>query len=496
MRTLRLFSVIGLLVAILTVACSHNDLNRTDRQQTAISVTLLKTSLAATIQKVTMAVTQNGAIVHRDTVDVVDGEFAFPSFDLEAGNATFSVNALNSLNQVVYTKNTTVNIEPGRNNTISLQLLPAVPMVKLSPYYSESQTGSAFVSHIELFNIAKFHSGEFQVDFDRTAVRFDSIRPSNTAWGSLADTARNLRTYLDVTVTRLGSDDAAPTSVPALVDLWFTALSAGVTELTVSTKQMVDNNGTVAELGDSTFVADGQTVSITQVSSYGLISGSVNNAVDGGALDSVDVNLAGPVQRSTRTNSDGVFSFAELPYGTYQVSATKAGFIQNTKTVQLLSSSESVEFVLTPVLDPNQYRAVLTWGQEPNDLDLHLWTLQTEIYFGHKGSLTESPYAILDVDDQSGYGPETITIGQLLDTCKFSVHNYSRTPEITTSRAHIDFYKGDTLLKSFDIPTAGTGEWWYVFDLTPTGTIIDRNAIVESNPALGRSSQRPLKMKP
>lgn len=494
MKTVRFLALISLVAVALMMGCSGDKPMKTDRQPTALVVTLLKTSLAETVQRVTLQVVQNDQITRRDTSAVIDGHFSFPSFDLDAGVATFAVNGLDSQNRAVYSGQTTVNIQPDRNNTVSLQLLPAVPMVKLSPYWAQTQTGAHFVSRLELYNIAKFRSGDFQITLDPEVVRFDSIRPSSNAWGVLANTASVIENQLLIAVSRQGSNDIVPLNSPALVDLWFTALTAGATDLTLSTDRMVDNVGTIAELGSSSFVADGQTISIQQVSGYGTIIGSVSNALNGQPLDSVDVAVTGPAQRSARTGSDGTFSMAELPYGAYQVAASKTGFIQGARTIQLLQSTVSVDFVLTPVLDSNQYRAVLTWDAEPNDLDLHLWTLGTEIYFANEGDLETTPYAFLDVDDVSGYGPETITIGRLLDTCKFSVYNYSGSPDITVSRAHIDFYKGSSLIRSFDIPTTGVGTWWYVFDLTPTGSIIERNTIINYNPGGGQRS--PQKTKP
>jgi hypothetical protein len=496
MKAIRFSALISLIAISLMIGCSSNKPTKSDRQPTALAVTLLKTSLAATVQKVTLEVVQNDQIIRHDTTAVADGHFSFSTFDLDAGAATFTVHALDSQNHVVYSGQTTVTIEPGRDNTVSLQLLPAVPMVKLSPYWAQTQTGSPFESKLELYNIAKFRSGDFQITFDPTVIRFDSIRPSSSAWGELVDTAMVLRTHLLVGVSRQGNDDIVPLNFPALVDLWFTALTAGSTDLSLSTNRMVDNVGTIAELGSSSFVADGQTISIQQVSEYGTIAGSVSNALTGGPLDSVDVAVTGPAQRSLKTNSDGMFSMAELPYGSYQVIASKTGFIQGTRTVQLLEPTVSVDFVLTPVLDSNQYRAVLTWGLDPHDLDLHLWTLGTEIYWFYKGSLDTIPYAFLDVDDLDSYGPETITIGKLLDTCKFSVKNYSGSPDITVSRAHIDFYKGASLIRSFDVPTTGAGLWWYAFDLTPTGAIIERNTIIDYNPGGVQSSPQQAKPTP
>jgi uncharacterized protein YcfL len=496
MKARRFAVLISLISVFLLIGCSSNKPTKSDRQPTAVAITLLKTTLAATIQKVTLEVVQNDQIIHRDTTTVADGHFSFSSFDLDAGVATFTVHALDSENHVVYSGQTTVTIEPGRDNTVSLQLLPATPMIKLSPYWWQTQTGSPFVSHLELYNIAKLRTGGFRVNFDPAIIRFDSIRSSSTAWGELADSASILRSSVLVSVWRHGNNDSTPANSPALVDLWFTALIAGTTDLTPTSLWMLDDQGTIAELADPSFVADGQTISIQGVTQYGTIAGSVNNALNGDAMDSVDITITGPAQRSTSTNSDGMFSMAELPYGSYQVIASKTGFINGTRTVQLLDPTVSIDFVLTPVLDSTQFRAVLTWGSEPRDLDLHLWTLNTEIYFGNKGTLDTIPYAMLDVDDLNGYGPETITIGKLLDTCKFSVYSYSGSPDITVSRAHIDFYKGSSLIRGFDIPTTGVGRWWYAFDLTPTGVIIERNTIIDYNPGGGQRSPQPTKSAP
>ena len=482
MKAFKFTILISLITVALLIGCSSDTPTKSDRQPTAVAVTLLKTSLAATVQKVTLEVVQNDQIIHRDTVVVVDGHFSFSSFDLDAGAATFTVHALDSQNRVVYSGSTTVNIQPDQNNTVLLQLLPAVPMIKLSPYWAQTQIASQFRSRLELYNIAKFRSGDFLIAFDREVIRFDSIRSSSGAWGDLEAISTMPGADLFFSVTRQGDEDAVPLNSPALVDLWFTALAAGTADLTPSTNRMVDNDGAIAELTNPSFVADGQTISIQGITEYGTIMGSVSNALDGEPLDSVDVTVTGPAQRSVRTNSDGAFSMAELPYGTYQIVAAKAGYINGTRTVQLQQPTVSVDFVLTPVLDSNQYRAVLTWGAEPRDLDLHLWTLGTEIYFAHQGSLEMTPYAFLDTDDLDGYEPETITIGSLLDTCKFSVYNYTGSPDIIVSQAHIDFYKGSSLIRSFDVPTTGAGLWWYAFDLTPTGAIIERNTIIDYNP--------------
>ena len=58
-----------------------------------------------------------------------------------------------------------------------------------------------------------------------------------------------------------------------------------------------------------------------------------------------------------------------------------------------------------------QFRFILTWGEEPRDLDSHLWIptgvgIYTHVYFSNRGTLLgASPYAELDVDDTYSFGP-------------------------------------------------------------------------------------------
>jgi len=57
----------------------------------------------------------------------------------------------------------------------------------------------------------------------------------------------------------------------------------------------------------------------------------------------------------------------------------------------------------------------LTWGENPGDLDSHLWTPSINnqvhhIFYANQGSPTSGPFAELDVDDVTSYGPEHITI--------------------------------------------------------------------------------------
>jgi hypothetical protein len=133
----------------------------------------------------------------------------------------------------------------------------------------------------------------------------------------------------------------------------------------------------------------------------------------------------------------------------------------------------------------------LTWGANPSDLDSHLWLPSTpvenqyHILWTDKGNtdMTVFPYAYLDVDDTSSYGPENISIKQFLaGSYKYSVYNWTGDPAypIKTSGATVRVYRNGVLLKTY-YASAASGDsanrWWNVFTYT-NGVFTDQNTMV------------------
>jgi uncharacterized protein YfaP (DUF2135 family) len=113
----------------------------------------------------------------------------------------------------------------------------------------------------------------------------------------------------------------------------------------------------------------------------------------------------------------------------------------------------------------------LHWGATPEDLDSHLETPLIEgyeyhVYWGDEGETNAAPYAMLNLDDTDGEGPETITIYQFFaGTYKYYVNNYSESPELTQSNAYVQIWTDQGLVNTINVPTTGTGYWWYVCDI-------------------------------
>ncbi|MCC6338334.1 MAG: hypothetical protein IT380_30610 [Myxococcales bacterium] len=166
------------------------------------------------------------------------------------------------------------------------------------------------------------------------------------------------------------------------------------------------------------------------------------------------------------------------------VGVTSGGIIgpvtETTASSTMTCSGGGCPSLTTPLtIETPKFQAILTWKENPSDLDSH-FTGPCEagsngctdgrfhIYYSARGSLTESPFAYLDTDDTTGFGPEITT----LTACKagvyrFSVHLYSGTPGLEASAAKVALLLTDGSLVERTVPTANpnTSVVWTVGDL-------------------------------
>ena len=132
-------------------------------------------------------------------------------------------------------------------------------------------------------------------------------------------------------------------------------------------------------------------------------------------------------------------------------------------------------YYISPEMNENTYRAVLTWENE-QDLDAHLSIAKdgkTEKlhYFNssienEKGEVT----AALDTDSETGATPETITFNcEENSRVLFSVASYSALKEgggesLSDTSAQVALYRGEELLEVYKIQES-KGNVWCVFEI-------------------------------
>jgi hypothetical protein len=140
---------------------------------------------------------------------------------------------------------------------------------------------------------------------------------------------------------------------------------------------------------------------------------------------------------------------------------------------------DNLTYALSPVMENlDAMRVVLSWGDQPADIDAHLAYSGNHIYFRHK----EGEGANLDVDDTDSYGPETVTIERRKEGQDYiySVHDYSdredpETRNLSRSGARVFVYVGSSLVRTYYVPENAQGNLWTVFRMSPDGQMYDVN---------------------
>ena len=148
--------------------------------------------------------------------------------------------------------------------------------------------------------------------------------------------------------------------------------------------------------------------------------------------------------------------------------------------------------VLSPEVADGEIRIVLTWGSSPADLDAYaIGTSSGGASFNiHFSNPDVSGVGNLDVDDTSGYGPETITIVDMGAEFTFSVMDFRLEGTMPGSGAQVKVYMpNSTSAVTYTVPS-GEGVLWEVFryengELTPVNRIYRRDEI-STNSAVKR----------
>ncbi len=251
------------------------------------------------------------------------------------------------------------------------------------------------------------------------------------------------------------------------------------------------------------------TIRLARDSALGTASGKITNAFNAESISGATLELRlggnntdGDVIKSISTNSNGNYSTGNLAAGTYTALVSKEGFTTSSFRIDVIGGKDTnnQNYSITPIIQNEEIRIVLTWGRTPRDLDSHLtgpradssnksfrifWNNKT---YRHQGTT----YAELDVDIRNSYGPETITIKETINgTYRFSVHDYSNwatswwwrdDSQLSKSGAVVDVYKGNVKVESFNVPTNQRGLLWVVFEIDgETQEITPINEIIRNS---------------
>lgn len=202
----------------------------------------------------------------------------------------------------------------------------------------------------------------------------------------------------------------------------------------------------------------------------------------------------GETSVSVKTNSNGQISIPQVFGGVDDGSITliikKAGY----STLVTKGPVNNLTYALSPVMEQlDGMRIVLSWGEQPLDVDSHLSYPGNHICYYHK----TGAMANLDVDDTDSFGPETITIDKKQQGQKYiyAVHDYSdkdisggsRLSNVSDARVYV--YIGNSLIRSYNVPRNKAGNTWVVFMIDESGSFQDINKFYDASEWEGVRSQ-------
>ena len=256
-------------------------------------------------------------------------------------------------------------------------------------------------------------------------------------------------------------------------------------------------------------------------SGTGVLTGQVTDAFNGNPIEGALVTVAG---LSATTNAEGNYTIENVPAGVLTaafnastmegdaplevnffdqstdgantVTCSKTDYITYVNNQVVIEQGQTLTFniSLSQTLLEGELRFVINWGASPSDLDSHLKTppingTSYHIYYANQGDATSAPFAALDYDVTTGYGPETMTIYQRFPgTYQYYIYNYSGSPAITTSNCVVQIYNQTGLIQTMQVPTSGAGLYWYVCDINgATGQLTYKNIIQETAPGSGKN---------
>lgn len=233
----------------------------------------------------------------------------------------------------------------------------------------------------------------------------------------------------------------------------------------------------------------------------GVATGQIINASTGVGISGVKLTVHkgpdspyGEVIKELESDGHGNYSI-ELSEGKYTITAAANGFVDESFTISVMRGMTvaNQNLTMSEELKIGEIRIVLEWGSEPSDLDAHLVGTSANgtyvnVNFTNKVATENGTMiASLDVDDQSAYGPETITVTDgAKGNYEFFVHNYSGMAQddsfsLAESGATVKVYIGGQEPRVFNVPVSSggiaiQGFYWHVFRLDQ-GVITEINEI-------------------
>jgi hypothetical protein len=311
--------------------------------------------------------------------------------------------------------------------------------------------------------------GDFSTVVSGAAQPIESFGALNVTLRDSAGVALNLGSGRTATIRIPVGTRSATT--PATIPLFFFDAATGrwVQEGTATLAGTAPNQyyvGTVSHF--STWNAD-QVMNTVRLT--GCVADALGTRIAGARISGDGINYSGTT--SATSDTAGNFTIAVRSSSQTTLVAQSGSRLSNTLTATSGTTDSTLGscLVLADALTGG-VTMKLTWGAQPSDLDSYLTTPSgSTVYYGSRGSLSTAPFANLDVDDTSAFGPEVVTVTRLMvGTYKYFVNNYSGQTSrlLSVSGARVELSVPGRAVELFVPPTSGettSTDWWLLFEL-------------------------------
>ncbi|MDR7298381.1 hypothetical protein J2X16_003744 [Pelomonas aquatica] len=301
-----------------------------------------------------------------------------------------------------------------------------------------------------------------------TAVPIESFGALSVQITDSTGKPANLRAGQTATIRiPLGTRDANP---PATIPLFHFDTASG--------RWMQEGSATLQGSGTARYyegsVSHFSVWNADRVSETVWINGCITDAagarVAGASITSDGIDYSGT--SSALSDATGAFRIAVRQNSLATLIGLRGLLISNTLRVESSTGELTLPDCLVLAANANGVSIKLTWGARPSDLDSHLWTPSgAHVYYSSKGQLAAAPFANLDVDDTSSFGPEVVTLTKLMvGTYKYAVRNYSGydSGPVAVSGARVELVLPGGRTELFIPPATGetaSTDYWTLFDL-------------------------------
>jgi len=206
LRLLRVIALVSLVGAALFLSsCATTPTGQS--RQVVVQTSAKQSSMGDDVTSVRLTIAGAGIDDIVEEGDFVDGLVTFEVEVPSSIELTFTMSALDIEGTILFEGSQVTTIAPGSSTTIDITMSPQVPMVRVTPRYSQVGGGvEAGELAVEISNVDNLFGVSFRIEFDSAIVQIGDVT-QGSLFGSAQTIffSQNEGSYVAVGSTMLGS---------------------------------------------------------------------------------------------------------------------------------------------------------------------------------------------------------------------------------------------------------------------------------------------------